>query len=230
MSDLREQLRSCLQGRVCLMGLGNVLYADDGLGVRLAEAMATSAVPEPEFTTGNSDPAVRPGLGLRTLGWGLHCLVAGTNPERCLGRVAERGFDNLVFLDAVEFGGVPGSVILLDCEQMTSRFPQVSTHKISLGLLARWVEANGATKVWLLGVQPESLAPGAPLSPAVEATLEMLRALLAERLRGGAEVSTNSFIGQTEEGKVAGPRARAAMFGVESLAGMNTQSPFHANS
>ena len=40
MTDLREQLQHCFRGRVCLMGLGNVDYGDDGLGVYLAESIA----------------------------------------------------------------------------------------------------------------------------------------------------------------------------------------------
>ena len=44
---------------------------------------------------------------------------------------------------------------------MAARFPQVSTHKISLGLLARLDRgAVARRKAWLLGVQPESLRPG----------------------------------------------------------------------
>jgi hypothetical protein len=39
MPDLREQLQQLLEGRVCLMGLGNVDYGDDGFGVRLAEEL-----------------------------------------------------------------------------------------------------------------------------------------------------------------------------------------------
>ena len=107
-------------------------------------------------------------------------MIAGTTPERLVGRVADAGFDHVIFLDAVEFGGAPGSLILLDAEQMSARFPQVSTHKISLGLLAKWAEAHGTTKAWLLGVQPESLKPRAELSPAVRSTLELLRELVGD--------------------------------------------------
>jgi hypothetical protein len=49
-----------------------------------------------------------------------------------------------------------------------------------LGLLAKWAEANGTTKAWLLGVQPESLKPGAELTPAVQAILELLLELVRE--------------------------------------------------
>ncbi|MCX7824837.1 MAG: hydrogenase maturation protease [Verrucomicrobiae bacterium] len=154
MADLRKQLRQCLQGRVCLMALGNTDYGDDAFGVRLGES-------------------------LMRLGW-QNVVLAGTMPERLLGRVANDGYDHVVFLDAVEFGGAPGSVVFLSADEMGARFPQVSTHKLSLGLLAKWVEASGKTKAWLLGVQPESLKCASVLTPTMQRTLKALRELLCE--------------------------------------------------
>jgi len=155
MPALRLQLEQCLTGRVCLMGLGNVDYGDDGFGVRLAENLLTAGLPQ---------------------GW--RAVVAGTTPERSIGRVVDIGCDHLVFLDAVEFGAAPGSVVFLDSGEMAARFPQISTHKISLGLLAKWAEANETTRAWLLGVQPESLGAGQQLTPTVQKTLEALSELL----------------------------------------------------
>ncbi len=172
--DLREQLQQCFQGRVCLMGLGNVLYGDDGFGVRLAERMKRAREtrnPKPEVQSGTAGDSRCPEF---------QCLIAGTVPEHFIGRVAGSGFDHLVFLDAVDFGGLPGSVVLLNSEQMNARFPQISTHKVSLGLLAKWVEANGRTRAWLLGVQPESVKPADQLSRSVQATLETLLELLRD--------------------------------------------------
>jgi hydrogenase maturation protease len=163
MPDLREQLQQLLQGRVCLMGLGNVAYGDDGFGVRLAEALISSA---------------------SVAGSRCRVIIAGTTPEWLIGRVVDEHADHVVFLDAVEFGGAPGSVVLLDSDEMAARFPQVSTHKLSLGLLAKRVEANGRTKAWLLGVQPESLRSGEELTPAVRATFELLLDLLKTCLLG----------------------------------------------
>jgi hydrogenase maturation protease len=82
-----------------------------------------------------------------------------------------------VFLDAVDYGGAPGSAVLLGAAEIAQRFPQVSTHRISLGTLARVIESRGRTKVWLLGVQPESLRPGTTLTRTVQRTREMLVAL-----------------------------------------------------
>jgi len=161
MPNLREQLELSLQGRVCFMGLGNLDYGDDGFGVRLAEELIAAGVPD--------------------------AVIGGISPDRWIGKIAD--FDHVLFLDAVDCGGAPGSVVFLNSGELTARFPQISTHKISLGVLAKCVEINGTTKAWLLGVQPESLKPSQELTPTIKATLRLLPELLcslalADRLEG----------------------------------------------
>lgn len=175
MPDLRDQLREIFQGRVCLVGVGNVALGDDGLGGRLAENLMVR--PRADF------PA---SAGFGRSGFGFEVLNAGTTPERWLEQLAGGGFDHVVFVDAVEFGARAGAVVLLDAGQMASRFPQVSTHKISLGALARLLEASGTTRVWLMGVQPATLRAGEGLSEPVRRTLGLLRQLIAGAC-GGAE-------------------------------------------
>jgi hydrogenase maturation protease len=160
MPDLREQLETCFQGRVCLVGVGSPDQGDDGFGVRLA-------------------------AWLEAQGQRSKVLAAGTAPERFLTELSGGGFDHVIFLDAVECGGAPGSVVFLDRREMAARYPQISTHRISLGTIAQWVEAGGTTQAWLLGVQPESLRPRAGLTPAVQKTLETLAGLLREVEGGG---------------------------------------------
>jgi hydrogenase maturation protease len=158
MANLRQQLDRCLQGRVCLLGLGNIDHGDDGFGVRLAEALM-------EGEAWKSSHRV---------------IVAGTAPERFIGRISDAGFDHVIFLDAVDFGGAPGSVVFLNSGEIAARFPQISTHQISLGVLAKWAESNGTTSAWLLGVQPESLRPSGDLTARLEATFELVRELLRD--------------------------------------------------
>ena len=160
MPDLREQLEPCFQGRVCLMGVGNPDYGDDGLGVHLANELTAAGVPD--------------------------VVAAGNTPERYLGWVVGERFDHLLFLDAVDFGAEPGSVVFLNGDEIVARFPQISTHKISLGLLSQWAQARSVTRAWLLGVQPASLQPAAPLSDTVQTTLRLLRELLVTLSRGSA--------------------------------------------
>ncbi len=137
-----------LEGSVAWVGVGNPDLGDDGFGVRLAEALAEDGRPR--------------------------VVVAGTAPERWVEALASGGHSHVVFLDAVEIPGEPGSAVLLDAEAVEARYPQVSTHKISLGTLARLIGAGGP-RVWLLGVKPASLAPGAGLSAPVRKAVESLR-------------------------------------------------------
>ena len=179
MNDLRAQIQEILQGRVCVVGVGNVECGDDGFGVRMAERLK-SEIRNPKSET-------NPNLEIRNLtaqcnedGAWVDVIIAGTTPEDHLSRFTAGDFDNVLFLDVVEFGGEPGAVVLLNSSEMAARFPQVSTHKLSLGLVAKMIESSGKTRCWLLGVQPETLRADASLSPKVQASLELLADLLAE--------------------------------------------------
>jgi hydrogenase maturation protease len=182
MLDLIQEIQRCLKGRVCLVGVGNVSAGDDGFGVRLAEALLSLSDTAPDAA------AELDHSGAWSFHYGLErlVLVAGMSPERFIGRLVDAGFEHVIFLDAVECGAAPGAVVFLDAKQMAARFPQVSTHKFSLGLLARCIEANGRTKAWLLGVEPESVRPAARLSAAVQETVKLLTGILAPAGIGSA--------------------------------------------
>jgi hydrogenase maturation protease len=161
MPGLREQLQSSLAGRVCFMGLGGAGCGDDAFGLRLAEALVRDGVPD--------------------------VVMAGTAPEQRVGRCVDKGFDHLVFLDAVDFKAAPGSVVFLNSQEMAARFPQISTHHLSLGILAQYAESSGKLRAWLLGVQPGSLRPALALSPAVQTSLEILAELIGSVVSEGIE-------------------------------------------
>lgn len=162
MPDLREQLQRCFRGRVCVMGIGNVDFGDDGFGVYLAESITARLTMNGQVSLARN------------------VISASTMPERCIGYITAKGFDHLVLLDGVEWSGAPGSVLLMNAEELTARFPQISTHKMSLGLLAKLITEGRRTKVWLLGVQPGSLKPVQGLSPAVQKTMEILDKMLCD--------------------------------------------------
>ena len=156
--DLKEELRDAMAGRTAFVGIGNTDLGDDALGVRLAEKLQRAGVST--------------------------AVVAGTVPENIAGVLARGGYDNVVFLDAVDFGAEAGSVVLMDATEIQSRFPQVSTHKISLGMTARVIQSESQARVWLLGVQPASLRTGSEMSEPVKQTLKLLAGLMNEILLG----------------------------------------------
>jgi hydrogenase maturation protease len=154
--DLRAELCRALEA-ACLVGVGNPDLGDDAFGVRLAEGLRAAGVRD--------------------------AIVAGLEPERHVGDIIAGSFRNVVLLDAVEFPGEPGSAVLLDGASLEARFPQISTHKISLGTLARLIEGGSGARTWLLGVKPRSLRQGSGLSETVAATLDILRDLILDTLR-----------------------------------------------
>jgi hydrogenase maturation protease len=141
MPDLRHQLLAFRHQPTLWVGVGNDSHGDDAAGLHLAQRLTESGIP--------------------------HVVNAGTNPERWIATAQLASFAHVVFLDAVELGAQPGSVVFLSADEIVARFPQVSTHKISLGLLARYVQSQSAARAWLLGIQPQSLRPPSP-QPQVE--------------------------------------------------------------
>jgi len=161
MEDISSTLAEVLRGRTAFLGIGNTDRGDDGFGVRLAEALGEAGVE--------------------------NVLIAGSTPENYM-TVLEKGqYDSVVFLDAVFSGAEPGSVVLMDAAQIKSAFPQVSTHKYSLGILAGVIGSAIGTRVWLLGVCPASTKMDTPMSAAVKETLRMLIELLPSAKRSVRE-------------------------------------------
>jgi hydrogenase 3 maturation protease len=156
MARLDEALRGALTGRSCVVGVGNSDLGDDGFGPCLAETLAAA---------GHAD-----------------VIVAATTPERWMEMLASGTYDSVLFLDAVEFGAEPGAAVLMDACEIETHFPQVSTHKLSLGMLARLIRRQSGARVHLLGVRPASLQQGAGLSAAVKDSAGSLAVLLGEVL------------------------------------------------
>ncbi len=180
MADLRSQLEAWRGRRVWLLGIGNPEHGDDGFGVRLAEELARRL----RRSEGTGGPSLT-----------SQCNVvdAGTCPERFVGVAVQAGCEELVFADAVDFGGPSGALLLAGTEELRTPPPgplpsfagegetAAMSHRVPIALLAQYAEGLGA-RACLLGVQPRTLRPGDGLSPEVEGTLRALVAILARTL------------------------------------------------
>jgi hydrogenase 3 maturation protease len=143
-----------LAGRAVVVGVGNELRGDDGLGPALVGRLRTG----------------HPGS----------CVEAGPSLENHVGTIARRRPERVLLVDAVHLGREPGAWEVLgpgDLERLGT-----STHDIPLAMLCDFIaEASGA-EVRVLGVQPASLRLGEPLSPGVERALGRLEELIGEAL------------------------------------------------
>jgi hydrogenase 3 maturation protease len=150
-----NELQSRLAGkRVVILGVGNPLRGDDAVGSVLAEKLH-----------GHINAIA---------------LNAGDVPEDYLGRIIAARPDVVVIVDATETGSEPGSVALIEPEQLPDT--SFSTHTLSLGMLATIVQVDTQADVFVLGIQPAVTTYGASLTPAVEITLDLLHEMLARCL------------------------------------------------
>ena len=143
---LAEQLREFAHGKVCVLGIGNRQWRDDGIGSYVAEALSGC-------------PA-------------LDVIDAGFVPENHLEAVAKRNPDCILMVDATDFGGQPGQARLIFPDKVA--YSGVSTHAGSLRMLAEYMRQRTAAGVALLAVQPGDTSAGETLSPAVSETFRDL--------------------------------------------------------
>ncbi len=147
-----HNIEECFTGSTLFVGVGNIDRSDDGFGVHLCRSLIMS---------------------------GLHEVIeTGTTPENWMEKMSDTKYQNVVFLDAVLAGQESGSAVFLDAATIKARYPQISTHKISLGTLARVIEERSGSRVWLIGVQPMTAVAGGTLSVPVQASLNNLLKLI----------------------------------------------------
>ncbi|MDP2959635.1 MAG: hydrogenase 3 maturation endopeptidase HyCI [Longimicrobiales bacterium] len=162
---LARDLRLRLGGNVVVMGIGNPDRGDDGAGLRVAELL-TKALPDDVLPDGRR----------------LTVLMAGEVPESFLGPAAAARPDAVLLVDATAMGAVPGSVALLEPEDLPGG--ATFTHRTPLGLLATFLRSETGADVFLLAIQPRSLERGDPMSSEVEAAARHLSDILAAALHG----------------------------------------------
>ena len=145
-----------------VIGLGNPLMADDGVGLAaLARLTGRWRVPPAvELLDGGT--------------WGLRLLPCIETAER------------LLLLDAVEAGAEPGTLVVLEREAIPRLFAQkISPHQIDLREVLALAELRGRppAEVVAIGIQPGQVTMAPGLTPAVEAGLEAMVLAAVSRLR-----------------------------------------------
>jgi len=142
-----------------ILGLGNTLHSDDGLGPRAVEKLRSDRrIPDGVAVIDGGT------LGLELLPYVWDC-------------------SRLLVLDSVDVGQPAGTLVRMCNDELTTLAGKGSAHQLGVSdlLLALRVLAEHMPEIVLLGVQPASTEWGSKLSPPVEASLDrMVEAAISE--------------------------------------------------
>jgi hydrogenase maturation protease len=145
-----------------VLGLGNTLHSDDGIGPQAIERL-------------RSDPRVPEDVAL---------IEGGTLGLELLTYIWDCSY--LLVLDAVDVGQPPGTLVRMASQELQTLTGKGSAHQLGVAdlLVALRVLAQRQPTVVLLGVQPATTDWGTELSPAVEAVMgSLIEAAVAELTR-----------------------------------------------
>jgi hydrogenase maturation protease len=156
-----------------VLGIGNLLLRDEGVGVRVVQAMERATQPSPPSPPGPI--RLPPGVELAdggTAGGDLLDLICGR--------------ELLIVVDAIDADAEPGTILRFDASELIRRpGHEVSLHQVGLLETLRMAELLGQPpgRTVILGVAPASIEPGLELTPAVAAVVPRVIELVLTELR-----------------------------------------------
>jgi hydrogenase maturation protease len=150
-----------------VLGVGNILMRDEGIGVRAVELLAERYDFPPE----------------------VQLLDGGTLGLDLLPYVEDA--DRLLVIDAVQMGGQPGTVVRLEGEEIPASLSiKISPHEMGLAdvLAAARLRGRCPGELALVGVEAGVIDTGLELSPPVATGVaSLLEAALSQLSRWGVE-------------------------------------------
>lgn len=143
--------------RLAIVGVGNLLLQDEGIGIHLIQALKEVSLPQADQVE-----LIDGGTALPSL---------------------PRNLDKLIIIDAAQGGEKPGTIYRFGPEDIDSGdAPIVSPHQISLGESLRLMELENEkpNKVIIFGVEPKTIDWGLELSPELKEKMPQLIGLVLQ--------------------------------------------------
>ncbi|MFC1852096.1 HyaD/HybD family hydrogenase maturation endopeptidase [candidate division CSSED10-310 bacterium] len=138
--------------KIVILGVGNLLLSDEGVGVHVAQEMMNMTLPSGiEVVEGGTD------------GFGLIDIIRKT--------------DRLVIIDAVKGGAQPGSIYRFDIDDVpdSPALFKTSVHQIGILEVIHISELIGKKPhTTIIGIEPASIEMGMELSPDIKALMSKI--------------------------------------------------------
>ncbi|HCL81557.1 MAG TPA: hydrogenase expression/formation protein [Nitrospiraceae bacterium] len=165
----------CTGGTVsplCVIGLGNILLKDEGIGVHAANAVKERYAFSPDVDI----------IDGGTIGLDLLPIIEGR--------------DRVMIVDAVDFGKEPGHIGIIKDKDIPSVLnSKLSVHHIGLSdvlFTAAFMDIT-PSEICLVGIQPKSLDVGLDMTPEIDGKMEDMINLIIKTLQSwGVECALRS--------------------------------------
>ncbi len=151
-SDIRDKIK----GKACIVGIGNIIRGDDGLGPKLIELLKARPIKADLFD-------------------------CGTAPENYIFPILATLCDTVVLVDAADMKLKPGDMKIFSLDEISN--VSFSTHNPSPRLFADLLKTGrDGLNIFVVSIQPKTTSLGAGLSEEVLKALEILSGAFSEAL------------------------------------------------
>jgi len=149
---LFKQLSKLGGQKTVIVGAGNTFKGDDAVGPLICEQLAGKVSAD--------------------------LIDAGTVPENYIQPIIAKAPQNLLIIDAIDFGASPGTINIFKPEQLNSMI--ISTHVLSPRVFVDMIRQNIKVNVYFVGRQPVQTTFGQSLSTQVSQAAKWLVDTLGE--------------------------------------------------
>ncbi len=152
-------------GNILILGVGNILLSDEGVGVRVVEELRRRYAFPPN----------------------VEVVEGGTAAFQLLTLIEEA--DHLIVVDAAELGAAPGTIFRAEFREGGARFAsKTSLHEVGLLEVLSLAQLHSrCPPTVIIGMQPKDFSPSLSLCPELEASIpSAVEAVLAEMEKLGA--------------------------------------------
>lgn len=155
-ADLKSIIAKRVKGKTAVVGIGNILRGDDGLGPKLIEMLKTKPTKAALFD-------------------------CGTAPENYIFPILAASCDTIILVDAADLGLPAGAIKVFDLDEISG--VSFSTHNPSPRLFTDLLQTGkGDLNIFVISVQPKTTELGKGLSREILDGLEVLAGAFLETL------------------------------------------------
>jgi hydrogenase 3 maturation protease len=162
MLNLKTDLKNRLRGasRIAILGIGSLLRADDAAGTLVAQKLAQHLKKAKTRSR--------------------KVFLGESAPENLTGEIKRFKPAHLIIIDALDCGGLPGTVSLINAEQAAGE--SFSTHRLPLKVFCAYLTKSLDCRITIIGIQPKRLDFGTAACGEVKKSIGLVTDLMKHLL------------------------------------------------